>query len=64
MNRGFSPKRAKAVATGKVVYKIFDGSGNVVFSTKSFIVAVQHADLLQKNNPGIVYTMKLEEVDS
>lgn len=58
----FSAKRAKAVAQGKVKYCILDGD-TVIFSHKSFIVAVQMADQLQKTNPDNHYTMKLMEVD-
>lgn len=57
---GFSPKRAKLVAQGKVLFCIMDGN-NVVFSDKSFMVAVQMADQLQKANPGINYTMTIRE---
>lgn len=57
---GFSPKRAKLVAQGKVLYCIMDGE-NVVYSDKSLIVAIQMADQLQKANPGINYTMKIKE---
>lgn len=60
---GFSAKRAKAVAQGKVKYCILEGE-NIVFSHKSFTVAIQMADQLQKANPGINYTMKLMEVDA
>lgn len=57
---GFSPKRAKLVAQGKVLFCIMDGD-KVVFSDKSFMVAVQMADQLQKANPGINYTMTIKE---
>lgn len=57
---GFSPKRAKAVMQGKVKYCIMLGE-EIVFSHKSFPVAIQMADQLQKANPGNVYTMKLME---
>lgn len=56
----FSPKRAKLVAQGKVLYCVMDGD-KVVYSDKSFIVAVQMADQLQKTNPGINYTMTIKE---
>lgn len=58
---GFSPKRAKAVAQGKVVFAIMDGN-NVVFTSKNFFVTVHQADLLQKANPHIKYTMTITEV--
>lgn len=58
----YSRKRMKAWATGKVKYCILDGD-TIVFSHKSFTVAVQMADKLQQANPGICYTMKLMEVD-
>lgn len=57
----FSPKRAKAVALGKVIYCIMDGT-ETVFSTKNLFVAIQQADLLQKANPNINYTMIVTEV--
>lgn len=58
----FSPKRAKLVAQGKVKYCIYDDKGELVASHKSFLVALQVADSLQKTNPNINYSMKLEEV--
>lgn len=58
---GFSPKRAKAVAQGKVLFAIMDGN-KVCFTSKNFAVAVQQADLLQKANPHIKYTMTVTEV--
>lgn len=58
---GFSPKRAKAVVQGKVVFAIMDGK-NVVFTHKNFAVAVQQADQLQRANPHIKYTMTVTEV--
>lgn len=58
---GFSAKRAKAVAQGKVEYCIMLGE-EVVFSHKNFVVAVQTADQLQKANPDKQYTMQLKEV--
>jgi len=58
----YSRKRMKQLIEGKVQYCILDGD-NIVFSHKSFVVAVQMADQLQKANPGINYTMKLMEVD-
>lgn len=57
----FSPKRAKAVAQGKVVYSIMNGT-EVVFTSKYFLVAVQMADQLQKANPHNNYTMTITEV--
>lgn len=57
---GFSPKRAKAVATGKVLYCIMNGD-ETVFSSSNFLIAVQNAERLQKENPGVNYTMKLIE---
>lgn len=57
----FSPKRAKAVAQGKVIYAIMNGT-EVVFTSKHFFVAVQMADQLQKANPHINYTMTMTEV--
>ena len=57
----FSPKRAKAVAQGKVIYAIMDGN-TTVFTHKNFFVAVQQADILQKANPEIKYTMTITEV--
>lgn len=59
----FSPKRAKAVAQGRVIYRIYDGDV-CVFEHKNFIIAVQQADLLQKANPATPYTMKLEEIEN
>lgn len=59
-NMGYSRKRAKAVAEGKVSYCILL-DGQVVFSSKSFLVAVQHADFLQKQNPDAKYEMKILE---
>lgn len=56
---GFSAKRAKAVAQGKVQFCIYNEKGEIVFQDKSFLVAVQMADSLQKANPDIAYTMKL-----
>lgn len=56
----FSPKRAKLVAQGKVLYCVMDGD-HVVFSDKNFLVAIQTADQLQKANPGINYTMTIKE---
>ncbi len=56
---GYSFKRAKAVVQGKVLYGIYDPDGTLVFSHKSFFVAVQYADTLQKQNPGVNYIMKL-----
>lgn len=58
----YSRKRMKQLIEGKVQYCILEGE-NIVFSSKSFVVAVQMADQLQKANPGINYTMKLMEVD-
>lgn len=58
---GFSPKRAKAVAKGKVVYAIML-ENEVVFTSKNFFVAVQMADQLQKANPENKYTMTVTEV--
>lgn len=58
---GFSPKRAKAVAQGKVIFAIMNGK-ETVFTHKNFAVAVQMADQLQKANPGINYTMTITEV--
>lgn len=58
---GFSPKRAKAVAKGKVVYAIML-ENEVVFTSKNFIVAVQMADQLQKANPENEYKMTITEV--
>lgn len=55
---GFSAKRAKAVAKGKVNYCIYLGE-SLEFSSKSFIVAVQMADTLQKQHPENNYTMKV-----
>lgn len=55
---GFSPKRLKQLAEGKVVYQILDGE-KVLFQHKSFIVAVQMADQMQKTNPSNNYTMKV-----
>ena len=60
---GFSAKRAKMIAQGKVQYCIYNDKGGIVFSNKSFLVAVQMADQLQKANPGINYTMNLEPVE-
>lgn len=58
---GFSPKRAKAVAKGKVVYSIML-ENEVVFTSKNFFVAVQMADQLQKANPENEYKMTITEV--
>lgn len=58
----YSPKRAKAMASGKVQFCIYDGDGVCVFSHKSFMVALQQAGMLQKANPNINYSMKLEEL--
>lgn len=58
---GYSRKRMKQLIEGKVQYCILDGD-NIVYSSKSFVAAVQMADQLQKSNPGINYTMKLMEV--
>ena len=58
---GFSLKRAKAVKEGRVRYCIYNGD-KLVFSTQSFMVAIQTADAYQKSNPDIPYTMKLEEI--
>lgn len=57
---GFSPKRAKLVAQGKVLYCIMDGD-KVAYSDKNFVRAIQMADQLQKANPGINYTMTIKE---
>lgn len=62
MFRGnFSPKRAKAVAQGRVIFSIMNGN-EVVYTSKNFMVAVSMADQLQKANPGINYTMTCTEV--
>lgn len=58
---GFSPKKAKAVFKGKVVYAIMNGT-EVVFTSKNFMVAVSMADQLQRANPHINYTMTVTEV--
>lgn len=58
---GFLPKRAKAVAEGRVIYRIYDGD-LVVFENKNFIVAVQYADKLQQSAPDKRYVMKIEEI--
>lgn len=58
---GFSRKRLKMIQEGKVLYCVML-DGEVVFSDKSFLVAVQHADVLQKANPDKRYEMKLQEV--
>lgn len=60
---GFSPKRLKAFKDGKVSFCIYSGN-ECVYTTSNFIQAVQMADSLQKANPGIPYTMKLEEVNN
>lgn len=57
----FSPKRAKAVAQGRVMYRIYDGD-KCVYESKHFFCALQMADQLQKANPNISYEMKLEEI--
>ena len=57
---GFSANRAKALAEGKVSYCIFLGE-SLEFSSKSFLVAVQMADALQKQHPENNYTMKIVE---
>ncbi len=57
----FSPKRAKAVAQGKVVYAIMDGN-TTVFTHKNFFVTVQQLDMLQKASPEIKYIMTITEV--
>ena len=59
---GFSPKRLKALKDGKVRYCTYCGD-ECVYTSASFIECVQMADVLQKSNPGIPYTMKLEEVE-
>lgn len=58
---GFSPKRLKALAQGKVEYCIYEGPV-CVFRDKSFMVTVQMADTLSKTNPNVEYTMKVEEI--
>ena len=58
---GFSSKRAKAIKEGRVRYNIYDENG-LVYSSKTFIGAVQMADQMQKANPEVSYSMKLEEV--
>lgn len=58
---GFSPKRMKKVAQGKVMFTIMLGNEEV-FSSKNFAVAVQMADQLQKANPKNDYKMICTEV--
>ena len=57
---GYSRKRLKQIIDGKVLYCILL-DGEVIFSSKSFMVAVQYADQLQKDNPDKKYEMKLQE---
>lgn len=57
----FSFARAKAIASGKVVFSIMDGN-EVVFTSKNFMVAVQQADYLQKANPETDYKFTVTEV--
>lgn len=59
---GYSHKRLKQLLFGKVQYCILLGD-QVVFSSKSLKVAISHADMLQRQNPGTPYEMKLMEVD-
>lgn len=57
---GFSLKRARAVAQGKVLYCVMLDDV-CVFSDKSFLVALQTADNLQKANPDKKYTFTIKE---
>ena len=59
----FSPKRAKAIKEGRVNFNIYDDKG-LVYTGASFIVTVQMLDQLQKTNPGVKYSLKLEEVQN
>lgn len=58
---GYSHKRLKQLLSGKVQYCILL-DGEVIFSNKSFKVAVSHAELLQQQHPDKKYEMKLMEV--
>lgn len=57
---GFSPKRAKQLRKGQVVFNIYDDKGNLFESCPTFLIAVKRVDFLQQIHPDTKWDMKVE----
>lgn len=57
---GFSLKRAKAVASGKVVFCIYDSEGELFDTCPNFIIAAQRLDYFENIFPMKKFTIKVE----
>lgn len=58
----YFPERAKATASGDLKFCIYDGDGVCVFSHTSVRCTLVHAEMLEKENPNIKYTLKCEVI--